>query len=227
MAGALPGNLAAVLLAGGEGRRLGGTDKARLRRGAKTLLQHWAAALEKRGIPVAVVGPAHLRAELPQDALLTREDPPLGGPAAAARAGLLALEKEGLPADPEGWVLLLAVDVVEPGALLDWLCAELEQAEPEQVGLAESGQAGPEQPGGQAVIPQDATGRLQHLASAVPARPLMERARSLSGEAADGRPLRILLEGIPARHPQMPPALGADVDTPEDARRLDVQLQAP
>ena len=98
MAGALPGNLAAVLLAGGEGRRLGGTDKARLRRGAKTLLQHWVAALEKRGIPVAVVGPAHLRAELPQDALLTREDPPLGGPAAAARAGLLALEKEGLPA---------------------------------------------------------------------------------------------------------------------------------
>lgn len=223
MAGALPGNLAAVLLAGGEGRRLGGTDKACLRRGEKTLLQHWAAALEERGIPVAVVGPDHLRAELPQDALLTREDPPLGGPAAAARAGLLALEKEGLPAAPEGWVLLLAVDVVEPGALLDWLCAELEQVEPEQVGLAESGQAGPEQ----AVIPQDAGGRLQHLASAIPARPLMERARSLSGEAADGRPLRILLEGIPARHPQMPPALGADVDTPEDARRLDVQLQAP
>lgn len=223
MAGALPGNLAAVLLAGGEGRRLGGTDKACLRRGEKTLLQHWAAALEERGIPVAVVGPDHLRAELPQDALLTREDPPLGGPAAAARAGLLALEKEGLPAAPEGWVLLLAVDVVEPGALLDWLCAELEQVEPEQVELAESGQAGPEQ----AVIPQDAGGRLQHLASAIPARPLMERARSLSGEAADGRPLRILLEGIPARHPQMPPALGADVDTPEDARRLDVQLQAP
>lgn len=209
MAGALPKNLAAVLLAGGEGRRLGGTDKARLRRGEKTLLQHWAAALEERGIPVAVVGPDHLRAELPQDALLTREDPPLGGPAAAARAGLLALEKEGLPADPEGRVLLLAVDVVEPGALLDWLCAELEQ------------------PDGQAVIPQDAGGRLQHLASAIPARPLIERAYSLTSEAADGRPLRILLEGIPARHPQMPPALGADVDSPEDARRLGVRLQMP
>ncbi len=35
VAGALPGNLAAVLLAGGEGRRLGGTDKARLRRGRR------------------------------------------------------------------------------------------------------------------------------------------------------------------------------------------------
>lgn len=217
-----------MLLAGGGGRRLGGVDKARLRRGDRSLLEHWTAELLRRGIPAVVVGPEELRGDLPQQVLLTREDPPLGGPAAAVRAGVLALEQAGLlggappsvtePPDtgpPEAEqtetepaetprVLLAAVDVVDPGPLLDWLLPQLDQARH------------------RAVIPQDSTGRLQLLASLIPERPLRARAQEITAAQAEGRPLRILVEGIDAVHPRMPAGLGADVDTPEDAHRLHV-----
>jgi len=196
--------LTAVLLAGGAGRRLGGADKARLRRDGSTLMQHWTEALAQRGVPTVVVGPESLRADLPVGTLLTREDPPLGGPAAAARAGVLALEEAGLLTERPGRVLLAAVDVVDPVPLLDWLWAHLDQA------------------GQRAVIPQDGTGALQHLASLIPVCPLRARAREITAQEAEGRPLRILLEGIDALHPTLPEGLGADVDTPEDARRLHV-----
>ena len=227
-----------MLLAGGGGRRLGGADKARLRRGDRSLLEHWTAELLRRDIPAVVVGPEELREDLPQQVLLTREDPPLGGPAAAVRAGVLALEQAGLlggaqpavtePPDtglPEAGppeaeqteseptqtepaetprILLAAVDVVDPGPLLDWLLPQLDQA------------------GHRAVIPQDGTGRLQLLASLIPERPLRSRAHAMDASQAEGRPLRILVEGIDAVHPRMPDGLGADVDTPEDAHRLRV-----
>lgn len=196
--------LTAVLLAGGAGRRLGGADKARLRRDGSTLMQHWTEALAQRGVPTVVVGPESLRADLPAGTLLTREDPPLGGPAAAARAGVLALEEAGLLTERPGRVLLAAVDVVDPGPLLDWLLSQLDQA------------------GHRAVIPQDGTGRLQLLASLIPEPPLRSRAHAMDASQAEGRPLRILVEGIDAVHPRMPDGLGADVDTPEDAHRLRV-----
>ena len=175
-----------------------------------------------------VVGPEELRGDLPQQVLLTREEPPLGGPAAAVRAGVLALEQAGLlggappsvtePPDtgpPEAEqtetepaetprILLAAVDVVDPAPLLDWLLAQSQQA------------------GSHAVIPQDSTGRLQLLASLIPERPLRARAQEITAAQAEGRPLRILVEGIDAVHPRMPAGLGADVDTPEDAHRLHV-----
>lgn len=204
---------------------MGGVDKARLRRGERTLLEHWTAELLRRQIPAVVVGPEELRADLPPQMLLTREDPPLGGPAAAVRAGMLALEQGGLlsgagptetgPASTEAGatgvgsaatprILLAAVDVVDPAPLLDWLLAQSQQA------------------GSHAVIPQDSTGRLQLLASLIPERPLRARAQEITAAQAEGRPLRILVEGIDAVHPRMPAGLGADVDTPEDAHRLHV-----
>lgn len=217
---------------------MGGVDKARLRRGERTLLEHWTAELLRRQIPAVVVGPEELRADLPPQMLLTREDPPLGGPAAAVRAGMLALEQAGRlsgaqpavtePPDtglPEAGppeaeqteseptqtepaetprILLAAVDVVDPAPLLDWLLAQ------------------PQQAGSHAVIPQDSTGRLQLLASLIPERALRARAHEITAAQTEGRPLRIMLEGIEAAHPQMPEGLGADVDTPEDAYRLDI-----
>lgn len=217
-----------MLLAGGGGRRLGGVDKARLRRGERTLLDHWTAELLRRHIPAVVVGPEELRADLPPQVLLTREDPPLGGPAAAVRAGMVALEQAGLlsgaePIETEPIetgsaearptaagsaaaprILLAAVDVVDPAPLLDWLLAQ------------------PQQAGSHAVIPQDSTGRRQLLASLIPERALRARAHEITAAQTEGRPLRIMLEHIEAVHPQMPEGLGADVDTPEDAYRLDV-----
>ena len=93
---------------------------------------------------------------------------------------------------------------MDPAPLLDWLLAQSQQA------------------GSHAVIPQDSTGRLQLLASLIPERPLRARAQEITAAQAEGRPLRILVEGIDAVHPRMPAGLGADVDTPEDAHRLHV-----
>ncbi|WP_258934038.1 NTP transferase domain-containing protein [Nesterenkonia pannonica] len=101
---------AAVLLAGGQGRRLGGEDKASLLLRGRTLLQHWLTALRSEGIPeIVVVGPDELRplCDAEGDTKLVRENPPFGGPAAAVYAGMKALEAM------QGRVLLLAVDVVE------------------------------------------------------------------------------------------------------------------
>lgn len=202
----------AVLLAGGRGRRLGGEDKALLLRDGRPLILHWQEALEERRVPFVVVGPEHLRRALGPEALLTREKPVWGGPAAAARTGALVLD-EGRP-----WTLLLAVDVVDPAPLLDWVIQELMQWKQR---AAVPGDAQPE-----AMVPRDGEGRLQYLSSAIASSALHRRAADFSDTQIGGRPLRVLLEGFRAVHPTMPERLGEDIDTPEDALRHRV-LRAP
>ncbi|NUW41709.1 molybdenum cofactor guanylyltransferase [Nonomuraea rhodomycinica] len=73
----------AVVLAGGEARRLGGADKPGLVVGGRTLLERVAGAVSGAG-RVVVVGPAR---DLP-GVVFTQEDPPGGGPVPALRAGL-------------------------------------------------------------------------------------------------------------------------------------------
>lgn len=108
--------VAAVLLAGGRGSRLGGVDKGALRLDGATLLERALDALG--GIPTVVVGVRGGWADRRPEVLVVREDPPLSGPAAAAAAGLGAV-----PDADE--VLLLAVDVVGlPAALPALLAAE-------------------------------------------------------------------------------------------------------
>jgi len=114
-----PQRLAAVILSGGSGVRLGGVDKASIEIDGLTLLEHaitsTAAAQE-----VVVVGP-----ELPttRPVTWTREEPPGGGPAAGLLAGVDALvERPGL-------VCVLAVDMPRfsartLGRLVDVLAAE-------------------------------------------------------------------------------------------------------
>lgn len=77
---------AAIVLAGGEGRRMGGAMKPLLRINDRTIISR---VLEAVGDAdrIVVVGPPELASELPRDAVLTREDPPGGGPAIAAAAG--------------------------------------------------------------------------------------------------------------------------------------------
>ncbi|MGY2067710.1 molybdenum cofactor guanylyltransferase [Blastococcus sp. SYSU DS0619] len=81
---------AAVVLAGGRAQRLGGQAKPQLRVGDRTML---AAALDAVGDAArrVVVGPPQ---QVPRDVVLTREDPPGGGPVAALRAGLSAVDAE-------------------------------------------------------------------------------------------------------------------------------------
>lgn len=106
----------ALVLAGGEGRRLGGVSKAELRIGARTYLDR---ALEAVGAAErrVVVGPPELaRPGVPT----TLEDPPLGGPVAGIAAGLDHLGAAGAP-----WVAVLACDVPRAAGLLPLLTAAL------------------------------------------------------------------------------------------------------
>ena len=108
--------VAAVLLAGGRGSRLGGVDKGALRLDGSTLVERALDALQ--GVPTVVVGDRGAWADARQDVLVVREEPPLSGPAAAVLTGIAAL-----PAADE--VLLLAVDVVRlPAAVPVLLAAE-------------------------------------------------------------------------------------------------------
>ncbi|MEU4806804.1 NTP transferase domain-containing protein [Actinosynnema sp. NPDC023587] len=90
----------AVVLAGGRGSRLGGVDKAAVRIGGRTLLEHALDAVRGAG-RVVVVGPEK---DVP-GVLWTREDPPGGGPAAGVAAGLRHVRADV--------VVVLAVD--QPG----------------------------------------------------------------------------------------------------------------
>lgn len=93
---------AAVVLAGGAGRRLGGAAKPVLPVAGRPMLHRVLAAVADAD-PRVVVGPPGL--PLPQGVIRTREHPPGGGPAVAAAAGLT-----GLPAGT-GYVALLAADL--------------------------------------------------------------------------------------------------------------------
>lgn len=92
---------AAIVLTGGGARRLGGVDKASVRVGEATLLEH-ALAAAAACAPVVVVGPS---APGRPDVMVTREDPAGGGPVAAIAAGLGVLA--GVPSH----VLVLACDM--------------------------------------------------------------------------------------------------------------------
>lgn len=89
----------AIILAGGTGQRLGGTDKAALVVGGRTLLDRAIAAVPAAG-QIVVVGPPR---PTPRPVTWTSEDPPLGGPAAAVAAGLAHISAPG--------VVVLAVDM--------------------------------------------------------------------------------------------------------------------
>jgi molybdopterin-guanine dinucleotide biosynthesis protein A len=95
---------AAVVLAGGAGRRLGGVVKPALRLGGRSLIDRVLAAVPDAR-PVVVVGPTELSTELPAGVLLTREEPPGGGPVAASAAGIALLPPEAT------YVALLAADL--------------------------------------------------------------------------------------------------------------------
>lgn len=95
-----PVSYAAVIVAGGAGRRLSGMDKPAIEIGGRSLLARAVAAVADAS-DIVVVGP-----ERPLDRAVTwtREDPPGTGPLAALAAGLAALG----PADE---VVVLAADL--------------------------------------------------------------------------------------------------------------------
>lgn len=100
------GGYAAVVLAGGTAARLDGADKAGVELAGRTLLEHALAALPGAS-EVVVVGE---QVPTSRPVTFTREDPPLGGPAAGLYAGIGALAR------CPGLVVVLAVDMPRVGA---------------------------------------------------------------------------------------------------------------
>lgn len=109
--------IAAIVLAGGRGSRLGGVRKADLVVGGQRLLDHVLRAARDCS-PRIVVGYEDL--EVPPGVILTREHPPGSGPAAGVAAGMEALAQ----ADPApAWVLTLACDLPGVGGAVPALVA--------------------------------------------------------------------------------------------------------
>jgi molybdopterin-guanine dinucleotide biosynthesis protein A len=81
---------AAVVLAGGRGRRLGGPAKPAIAVGGLPMLQRVLAAVAAAEVRV-VVGPAELAVLVPAGVRMALEQPAGGGPVAALAAGLLAV----------------------------------------------------------------------------------------------------------------------------------------
>jgi molybdopterin-guanine dinucleotide biosynthesis protein A len=195
---------AAVILAGGQGRRLGGRDKPALLVGGRTLLDRALDAVS--GVPAVVVGPPRA---LPAGVFRVAEDPPGGGPAAAVAAGFTALP--GLPG--AAMVAVLAADL--PGidaTTLAKLCAALNDSA-DVSGTDDP--ADPADPEGAVLL--DPMGRRQYLigvwrqaalAAAIARRPHWHNL-----------PLREMLAPIGVIEVPGSDREAADIDTPADLCR--------
>lgn len=182
----------AVLLAGGAGSRLGGVDKPALRVGGVALLDRVLAAVctaESR----IVVGPAVTAAGAD---VITREDPPGGGPVAAIAAGTAHVNAALL--------VVLAADLpFLTIATVDSLLAAVT-------------------PSVDVALLTDDAGRDQLLIAAWRAAALRSRLTAIGHPA--GQPVRRLFDGaaiarVPARtYPGTPPPW-LDCDTEDDLRR--------
>jgi molybdopterin-guanine dinucleotide biosynthesis protein A len=199
--------IAAVVLTGGTGRRLGGVDKAGLTVSGRTLLERALDATRRAALTVVVGEPVPTS----RPVRWTREDPPGGGPA----AGLLAGVDTAAEALPDVSVLLvLAVDMpAVTAATTDRLVAALQTAPDDPAAVA----AGTVLDG---AVLADADGNRQTLAGAYRVASL-QRVRPARPEAEHGLAVRRLLQPlrlvtVPARGDE-----ARDVDTWTDLRALD------
>lgn len=188
-----PLRLGALILTGGTAARMDGADKASLEVAGVTLLERaLAATLTAR--EVVVVG-----TEVPasRPVTWTREDPPLGGPAAGILAGLDAFSY--LP----DLVVVLAVDMprVNAGtvARLTWAV----EADPDMDGA----------------VLVDAAGRQQPLAAVYRATSL-DAARPADPGQEHGLPVRRLVGGLRLVEVPVVGEEAWDVDSWEDLRHL-------
>ncbi|MEL4504293.1 molybdenum cofactor guanylyltransferase [Luteococcus sp. H138] len=191
---------AAIVLAGGQSRRMG-VPKATLLLDGKTLLRHAVDACANFS-PIVVVGPPELASLLTDvpGCILTREEPPGGGPSVGLAAGLAALEENRAET-----VQVLCCDLPRAGGLV----AALD---------------GHDWAGCEALVPVDsqcwpqylsARYRLAALRAAIPAE----------SEARD-QGVRRLLSGLHAKLVPLEEELVADVDDPQAASRAGVTLQS-
>jgi molybdopterin-guanine dinucleotide biosynthesis protein A len=191
------GGFAAVVLAGGAARRMGGADKPTLPVGGQSMLTRVLAAVHDAD-PRIVVGP--VPPDLPVKVHSTREDPPGGGPVAATAAGLALV-----PADITYTALLAADLPLLTGEAIDVLRLTVESAPM------------------QGAVYRDAEGRRQMLCGVWRTSALREAVDRLAAERGDlrGASVRELMEHLRVaevswRRPGPPPWF--DCDTDDDLR---------
>ncbi|WP_433127886.1 molybdenum cofactor guanylyltransferase [Micromonospora sp. CA-240977] len=218
------GTYAAVVLAGGSARRMGGVDKPALPVGGRPMRARVLAAVGDAS-PLVLVGPAD---DVPEGVRVTREDPPGGGPVAAAAAGLALL-------DPDtALVALLAADLPlltrsAIGDLLTHLTGEnpvsaLAGGGSPSVPMVGTDPVGRERPDGACFV--DGDGRRQSLCGVWRVAALRAALDRLTVErgSLSGAPVRALLAGLVVR--EVPwsgdgPPPWFDCDTDEDVRRAE------
>ncbi len=189
---------AAVVLAGGGARRMGGAAKPAVRVGGTPLLTRVLEAAE-HARPRIVVGPIELTPLLPSGVSLTIEEPPSGGPVAGLAAGMrLLTESVREVAVLAGDLPFVTVEV------LDRLRSKL------------SGSA-------DVAVLVDDTGRPQWLCSVWRREALARRLERLGDPA--GRSMKDLVDGAHVRHLSVPALSGPppwfDCDTVDDVRRAE------
>lgn len=187
-----------VVVAGGSGSRLGGAVKADLTLGGQRLLDRTLAATADARARV-LVGQG---IEVPDDVVVTLEDPPSGGPAAGTAAGLAAV------ADPAPWTLLLAGDLVDTAEGIRALVAAA-AADPEDAdGICLSGHAD---------HPQWLFGI--HRSDA------LREAVAALGTVRD-RSMKALLSPLRLQTLTVDPDAVADIDTPKDLETWQARQRA-
>lgn len=189
---------AAVVLAGGGARRMGGAAKPALPVAGTPLLARVLAAAEYAR-PRIVVGPLELTPLLPHGVSLTIEDPPGGGPVAGLAAGVALLTNA-------------VRDVAVLAADLPFLSPKVLGGLRSHLGLEAD----------VAVLTDDAD-RPQWLCSVWRYTTLVDRFTRI-GEPR-GRSMRELVSGVKAARMSAPaltgPPVWFDCDTDEDIRRAE------
>ncbi len=194
------GDVDAVILAGGRARRLGGRDKGALVFEGRTLVSRALAAASAAGNSVVVGNPAP--ASVPSGVRVVREEPVFSGPASAVMAGIDALAEAGSTAT---WVFVLACDAVRSAELTGALLVGAER-----------------HPDSDGVVPVDGESRRQMLVGLYRVAAL-RAARDSIGDVADIS-MKRLVEPLALVELPAGPGASDDVDTPEQARALGIEL---
>jgi molybdopterin-guanine dinucleotide biosynthesis protein A len=179
----------AIVLTGGRSSRLGGEAKAALTVEGRSLLARALDASAGARLTV-VVGEA---TAVPAGVLVTREEPPFGGPAAAIAAGMLAL------APDSDFTLVLACDMPHSATAVRELLSGA-------AALA----------GTDGVVAVDRDGHRQPLLGLYRTGPLAAAVRGLGAGVRNGS-VRALLASLALVELPVPPGSTTDIDTWADA----------
>lgn len=196
----------AIVLAGGRSSRLSGRPKSALLYQGATLLDRTVqAAIDAGSRSIVVVGTA--RPTLADGTrsggriVLTREDPPFGGPAAGIGAGMSTLDGSGT--EPGTIVLVLACDLPEIGIAIAPVLAALPLAD-----------------GTDGVVLADEAGIHQPLTAAYDRVALADSLESRRRHAPlDGLSMRALVGDLRLSVVRAPAGAADDIDTWTDAAK--------